>query len=403
MRDRSTEIQFRFRSSAVNALVIVGLLGTSALLMAPAPNQNQIEKGKKIFRFDTFGDEQLWTDQLALHEVIESSLDPMTAFELGLKVDVDALPPDLLQALTDGQVDLNDPQTTLALIKLNAVVGVIGTVETNNGVHHLQRVGVSCALCHSSVDDSFAPNIGQRLDGWPNMDLNPGAIIALSPNLTPQVRAVYNSWGPGMYDPRFNIDGQSTPLVLPPAYGLEGVKKETYTAEGKISYWNNYVAVTQMGGQGVFIDHDLGIHIVQHPDLVKKKLSPLSKYQLSLQTPPPPPGSFDPVAAAAGHIVFNDPGAGDCARCHVPPLFTDINLGVLHSAEEVGQDPAYALRTTTGQYRTTPLRALWQHPPYFHDGSAATLLDVVNHYDAHFDLGLSEQQKAELVEYLKSI
>jgi hypothetical protein len=386
-----------------NMVGAVFLIFFSAVLMAPSPNQNLIAKGKQIFRFDTFGDEQLWTDTLEMHEVIESSVDPLTAFSVGLKVDVDALPPELQQALLNNQVDLTDPQTTLALLKLNAVVGVIGDVETVNGVHHLNRVGVSCALCHSTVDNSFLPNIGHRLDGWPNGDLNPGAIIALSPNLAPDVQAVYNSWGAGMYDPRFNIDGQSTPLVLPPAFGLKKVKKETFTAEGPISYWNQYVAVTQMGGQGKFIDNELGIHINQHPDLVKKKLKPLRAYQFSLATPPPPADSFDPVAAAAGQIVFNDPNAGDCARCHIPPLFTDINQHVLHTAEEVGQDPAYALRTTTGLYRTTPLRALWQHPPYFHDGSAETLLDVVNHYDSHFNLELTEQQKANLVEYLKSI
>ena len=357
--------------------------------------------GEDIFRYDTFGDEQLWTDTLMMHEVIESSVDPLTAFSVGLKVDVDALPADLQQALVDGLVDLTDPATTVALLKLNAVLGVIGHVEEIDGTDHLTSVGISCALCHSTVDDSLLPNIGHRLDGWPNVDLNPGAIIALSPALPDEVKAVYNSWGPGKYDPRFNIDGLSTPLVLPPAFGLEDVKKETYTGEGKISYWNKYVAVTQMGGQGTFIDNKLGIKIIQHPDLVKKKLKPLREYQFSLQTPPPPADSFDPAAAAAGEIVFN--GAGECATCHIPPLFTDINQNVLHDAEDVGQDPAYAERTTTGKYRTTPLRALWQHPPYFHDGSAATLLDVVNHYDSHFELELSDQQKADLVEYLKSI
>lgn len=386
------------RWRAVRAIVMLTVVGAFTVAMAP---QNLINKGRQIFRYDTFGDEQLWTDTLGMHEVIEAALDPLTALSLGLKVDVQALPPDLQQAIANNQVDLTDPQTTLALLKLNAVVGVIGDVQTVDGVHHLNRVGISCALCHSTVDDSFAPGIGSRLDGWPNLDLDPGAIIALSPALPQNVKDVYNSWGPGMYDPRFSIDGMSTPLVLPPAYGLKKVKKETYTGEGPISYWNAYVAVTQMGGQGKFIDQDLGIHIIQHPDLVTKKLPALKKYQLSLEKPEPPPGSFDPIAAAAGQALFN--GAADCARCHIPPLFTDVNLNILHSAEEVGQDPAYAARTTTGMYRTTPLRALWQHPPYFHDGSAATLLDVVSHYNGHFDLGLTDQQKAELVEYLKSL
>jgi mono/diheme cytochrome c family protein len=322
---------------------------------------------------------------------------------VGLKVDVDALPADLQTALANNQVDLTSPATTVALLKLNAVVGVVGHVETIDGTDQLTRVGVTCALCHSTVDDSFAPNIGHRLDGWPNMDFNPGAIIALSPNVPQAAKDVYNSWGAGKYDPRFNIDGRNTPLVLPPAFGLKDVRAETFTAEGPISYWNNYVAVTQMGGQGKFIDRELGIRIVQHPDLVKKKLKPLRAYQLSLQTPRPPAGSFDPVAAVAGQALFNDPNTANCARCHMPPLFTDVNEGILHTAEEVGQSPLYAERTTTKMYRTTPLRALWQHPPYFHDGSATTLMDVVNHYQGHFNLGLTDQQKSDLVEYLKSL
>ena len=387
---------------SIAAAIAVTLAGGTAVPFAATPG-HLVEEGRQIFRFDTFGDEQLWTDVLELHEVIETQVDPLTAFSVGLKVDVEALPPELQTALLKQEVDLTDPAVTVALLKLDAVVGVIGQVETIDGVDHLISVGVTCALCHSTVDDSLLPNIGHRLDGWPNIDLDPGAIIALSPNLPPDVQAVYNSWGPGKYDPRFNIDGQSTPLVLPPAFGLGDVKRETYTGDGKISYWNNYVAVTQMGGQGTFVDPELGIHVVHHPDLVKRKLNPLRRYQLSLETPAPPAGSFDPVAAAAGEAVFNDPETGDCARCHIPPLFTDINEGVLHAPEEVGQDPAYALRTRTQLYRTTPLRALWQHPPYFHDGSAATLLDVVNHYDSHFDLGLTDQQKSDLAEYLKSL
>ena len=246
------------------------------------------------------------------------------------------------------------------------------------------------------------PGIGSRLDGWANVDLDPGKIIAASPAVGRRAKAVYESWGPGFYDPRFNIDGKSTPLVIPPAFGLAGVSLETYTGEGPISYWNQYVAVTQMGGQGSFRDRRLGINIVaEGRDLVRPRLPALRDYQLSLATPPPPAGSFDPEAAERGEDVFND--AGTCAECHIPPLYTDINLGILHDPEETGMDAAYAERTATKKYRTTPLRALWQHPPYFHDGSAATLEDVVEHYDFFLELTLTDEQKSDLVEFLKSL
>jgi mono/diheme cytochrome c family protein len=336
-----------------------------------------------------------------MHQVIESSVDPLTALSLGLKIDVDALPDSLIAAINNGQVDFTDPATTVALIKLDAVVGINGTVQKVEGHDRLTSVGITCAICHSTVDDSFAPSFGRRLDGWPNGDLDPGRIIAASPAIPDAARKVYLSWGPGKYDPRFNIDGLSTPLVLPPAFGLARVAKETYTAEGPVTYWNNYVAVTQMGGHGSFSDPRLGINIVQKPDLVTPKLPALRDYQFSLDTPPPPAGSFDATAAARGKIVFAK--AGKCAACHIPPLYTDVNKGILHDADETGMDPAYAERTATGKYRTTPLRALWQHPPYFHDGSAATLADVVNHYDTFLELGLTAQQKQDLVEFLKSL
>lgn len=366
-----------------------------------ARSDNNSQAGRQVFRHDTFGDEQLWTDQLRMHEVIEAAVSPEAALSVGLKVDTQALPRAILKALANGEVDLTDPQTTLLLLRHRAVVGLEGrVVETDNGQLHLESVGITCALCHSTVDDSLAAGLGRRLDGWPNLDLDPGAIIALSPAIADADRAVYLSWGPGKYDPRFNIDGLSTPLVIPPAYGLNGVDLETFTGEGPISYWNSYVAVTQMGAHGTFIDDRLGISIVQEPDLVGPKLGVLLKYQLSLETPPPPAGSFDKKAARRGAALFVEVG---CADCHIPPLYTDVNLGVLHDAEEVGQDPAYALRGTTGQYRTTPLRGLWQHAPYFHDGSAATLDDVVDHYDAHFVLGLTDEEHADVVEFLKSL
>ena len=372
-----------------------------AVALSPMTAQAGPADGQTIFRFDTFGDEQLWTDQLQMHVVIESAVDPLTALQtLGLKVDVDAIPPEVQTAIRARRVDLTDPATTVALIRLNAVVGVVGKVERIRGRDRLTEVGITCALCHSTVDDSFMPGIGRRLDGWPNLDLDPGKIIAASPAISPEAKQVYNSWGPGKYDPRFNIDELSTPLVIPPAYGLANVAKETFTGEGPISYWNNYVAVTQMGGKGSFSDPVLDINIVQTPDLVQPRLPALAEYQFSLQTPPPPPNSFDPAAAELGAVVFR--GAG-CATCHIPPLYTDVNLGILHDPAETGMDPAYAQRTTTKRYRTTPLRALWQHAPYFHDGSAATLRDVVEHYNAFLGLGLSEDQKRDLVEFLKSI
>jgi hypothetical protein len=383
--------------------LVVGLASLSLISrpVALAKSPGTGASGAEIFRFHTYGDEQLWTDQLRMHEVIESAIDPLTALDLGLKVDADALPEELRQAILNGDVDLTDPATTVALIKLDAVVGVVGTVENIDGRDRLIEVGITCALCHSTVDDSFLPGIGSRLDGWANVDLDPGQIIAASPTVSDDDKAVYRSWGPGFYDPRFNIDGLSTPLVIPPAFGLAGVNLETYTAEGPISYWNNYVAVTQMGGKGSFSDPELGIDIVaKNKDLVQPRLAPLRDYQLSLPTPPPPDSSFDPVLADHGADVFVEAG---CATCHIPPLYTDINLGILHDAAETGMDPAYAERTTTKKYRTTPLRALWQHPPYFHDGSAASLDEVVEHYDAFFELNLSDDDKLDLVEFLKSL
>jgi cytochrome c5 len=358
-----------------------------------------LAQGQEVFRHETFGDEQFWSDTARMHEVIQKSVSPALALSVGLKVDAAAIPADVAQAIKDGKVDLKAPATTVTLLKLNAVVGLKGTVESVGGKDSLVRVGVTCALCHSTVNNSFAPGIGDRLDGWPNRDLNVGAIIALSPAITPAQKAVYGSWGAGKYDPRYNFDGKSTPLVLPPAYGLADVKNETYTAEGPISYWNAYVAVTQMHGRGNFSDPRLGIQVTYSPDLVTPKLAALRNYQHSLAAPTPPAGSFDAAAAERGKSVFDR----SCASCHVGGSGTDNNSGILHAAAETGMDPEYATRTATKRYRTTPLRALWQHPPYFHDGSAKTLGDVVEHYDRVRKLGLSDAQKRDLVEFLKSM
>lgn len=402
----------RRQAGAGVAMVLTGALVmcTSVNPFGPAfdrPVDPQLAaQGREIFRFDTFGNEVFWTDTLRLHEAIEEGVSPATALAVGLKVDVDALPGEVRTAILAGEVDLEDPATTVTLLELNAVLGVKGTVEEIGGRKTLTRVGVTCALCHSTVDNSFAPGIGTRLDGWANRDLNVGAIVALSPALTASQREVYSSWGAGMYDPRFNIDGLNVPVVLPHAFGLRTVRNELYTGDDTISYWNAYVAVMQMHGQGTFVDPRLGISVVSSNDQVTSKLPALRDYQHSLETPDPDPGSFDAAAAARGQAVFV--GRGRCSRYHIPQrAFTDINSGRLHDAAETGMDPLYATRSVTKQYRTTPLRGLWNPPqlqgPYFHDGSAATLADVVDHYDTVLALDLTAQQKQDLVEYLKSL
>ncbi|HET8712598.1 MAG TPA: hypothetical protein VFM23_02820 [Gemmatimonadales bacterium] len=360
-----------------------------------------VARGQEIFRHSTFGNEAFWTDTARMHEVIASAVSPAVALAVGLQVDAEALPQSLKDALAAGQVDLNDPATTIALLKLNAVVGLHGTVERAGGRDTLVAVGITCALCHSRVDNSFAPGIGSRLDGWAATDLNVGAIVALSPAIADPLKAVLRSWGPGRYDPRINQDGLNTPIRIPPAYGLRHVAKETYTAEGPVSYWNAYVAVTQMHGQGNFKDARLGIDVRADSDLVTPQLGALAEYQFSLETPPAPRAA-DGAAVRRGRAVFNGPA--QCSSCHIPGLqFSDVNLGRLHLAEETGVDGAYAARTATRRYRTTPLRGLWQHAPYFHDGSAATLEDVVAHYNRVRDLRLSAQQQADLAAYLKTL
>jgi len=371
----------------------------AALVLTGHPAQSQSpssNEGREIFRFDTFGDERFWTDTLLMNEVIERSVDPITALSVGLKVDADALPPGILAT-----ADLKSPATTVALLKLNAVVGLKGTVTSGPAGDRLERVGITCALCHSTVDDSVMPGIGRRLDGRANRTLNPGAIIALSPVLPSAARTVYQSWGPGRYDPRFNIDGLNEPVLIPPAYGLAGSPHATFTGDGDVRYWNNYVAVTQMGGQGEFVEPRLGISFLLPPgtpDLVQPKLAALRDYQLSLAAPAPPSGSFDPGAAGRGRAIFM--GGARCAACHSGRALTD---DALHAPAETGMDPRHAARSATRLYRATPLRALWQHAPYFHDGSAATLEDVVEHYRRVLGLTLTRNQKADLVEYLKSL
>ena len=349
--------------------------------------------GLQVFRFDTFGDEAFWTDELRLNEAIQAALDPLTALALGLKVDADALPPGTLES-----ADLEDPATTVALIGLNAVVGVQGKVDRHG---NLVRVGVTCALCHSRVDDSVMPGIGSRVDGPANRDLDPGKIIALAPALAGDAaaQAVLTSWGPGRYDPRWNQDGINGPVLIPPIYGLEGIPLETYTGDGPISYWNAYVGTTQMGGRGQFFDPRIGVAVFYQPDLLTPKLPALYEYQITLE-PPAPPDDLDAAAVARGRAVFESSG---CSECHSGERLSDVTEHRLHAPEETGMDPLYALRSATDHYRTTPLRGLADHPPYFHDGSAETLDDVVEHYEDVLGLGLSADEREDLVEYLRSL
>jgi hypothetical protein len=400
--------------------------------------QALVDEGRATFRFDTFGDEGFWSGALRLHEAIAGAaqggvgagLSPSQALAAGLKVDSDALGVDLRAALLAGQVDLDDPASTLALLRRDAVVGVKGTFD---GSDRLVSVGIQCALCHSTVDDSFAPGLGLRRDGWANRDLDVGAIVALAPDLSsvatllgtdePTVRAVLASWGPGKFDAELFLDGHafqpggaSSAVLIPPAFGLGGVNMHTWTGWGSVTYWNAFVANLEMHGQGTFYDPRLDDaqkfpvaaaagsgHVVSAgEDRVTPKLGALEFYQLALPVPTPPNGSFDPVAALAGEQLFR--GAADCARCHVPPLYTEPGWN-MHTGAELGIDEVQAARSPDERYRTAPLRGLFSHARggYYHDGRFATLEDVVAHYDAHFALGLSLQEQADLVEFLKSL
>jgi hypothetical protein len=399
----------------------------------------QIEEGRRVFRYDTFGDEAFWGDTLRLHEAIEGEklggvgpgVSPRTALAVGLKVDWDALPRTLRQDLREGRVDLDDPATTLALLRLNSVVGVTGFFD-DTGSAGLRSVGIQCALCHSTVDDSFAPGIGRRLDGWANRDLNVGAIVNLSPDLTsvadllgvdePTVRTVLQSWGPGRFDAElfldgkaFRPDGATAATLLPPAFGLSGVNLHTFTGFGSVTYWNAFVANLEMHGQGTFYDPRLDDaeqfpvaaragfgNVRSTPDLITSKLAALHFYQLALPAPKPPRGSFDKKAAARGQELFA--GKADCARCHVPPLYTEPGWN-LHTPEEIGIDSFQADRSPDRRYRTTPLPGLWSHAKggFYHDGRFPTLDAVIAHYDSFFALGLSPSEKRDLAEFLKSL
>jgi hypothetical protein len=393
--------------------------------------------GRDIFRFDTFGSEAFWGDTLKLHQAIEGArfggvgpgVSPATALAVGLKVDSQKLPNSLLESIVQGRVDLNDPANTLALIKANAVLGLVAGPPTSNG--GLPNIGITCALCHSTVDDAIAPGIGRRLDGWPNRDLNVGAISALSPDLSTvasllgvdqtTVRTVLNSWGPGKFDAElfmdgkaFRPDGKTAATLIPPAFGLAGVNLHTYTGWGSVPYWNAFVANLEMHGSGSFFDPRLnnpqkfpiaakaGFNNVRQPDNVTSKLAALHFYQLAIPAPTPPDGSFDKRAAADGEALFK--GSARCSTCHVPPLFTEPGWQ-MHTGDEIGIDNFQADRSPDGKYRTTPLKGLWAHAKggYYHDGRYATLADVVQHYNQTFNLRLTQTELNNLVEYLKSL
>jgi hypothetical protein len=384
-------VQRKVRSSAVVVVALCAATISCRQFPETKPTSDLVAQGKDIFRDDTFGDEKFWTDTAKLHDVVQHEIQPLEALSLGLKVDQDRL--NLFKFLIHNPFSTGG---TKELLRQNAVVGVRAQFDDKGNI---SRIGITCALCHSTVDNALLPGIGHRLDGWPNRSLKVGKVLAMLDNFSDAQKATFRSWGPGYYDPRINFDGKNTPLVLPPAHGLAQVRNETYTGDDTISYWNAYVAVTQMHGQGVFVDPRLGIRIVQTPDIVTPKLAALRAYQHSLLRPPTPGASYDRGAAGRGEQVFQS----NCASCHVGVTGTDNNSGVLHAPSETGMDSAYAARTITKRYRTTPLRALWQHAPYFHDGSARTLKDVVEHYDRVRNLKLSGKQKHDLVEYLKSL
>jgi hypothetical protein len=433
--------------ASCNAAADLGMAAGDLATATPDPfygaAQSMLEAGRRTFRFDTFGDETFWGDTLKLHQAIAGSanggvgpgVSPKTALAVGLKVDAEMLPASLVAAVKAGQVNLDDPATTLALLKLDAVLGVTGKFD---GTGKLTSMGIQCALCHSTVDDSFAPGIGKRLDGWPNRDLNVGAIVALSPDTTAltsllgiddaTLKKVLASWGPGKFDAEVFLDGKafrpdgvtSAATLIPPAFGLAGVNLHTWTGWGGVSHWNAFVANLEMHGQGTFYDPRLnagadggtpqfpiavkaGFANVRHnPDLVTPKLANLHLYQLAIPAPSPPPASFDSAAAGRGQMVFN--GTGRCAICHVPPIFTEPGWN-MHSAAELGIDDFQALRSPDKAYRTSPLKGLFAHTKggFYHDGRFATLGAVVDHYDTTFTLGLTASQKADLVEYLKSL
>ncbi|WP_420601415.1 hypothetical protein [Flagellimonas sp.] len=408
-------------------------------LIIPPPvvldlNPVLVEEGKAIFRFDTFGDESFWSGALKLDKAVLGEnnggfgpgVSPNTALTVGLKVDIDALPQEIIDAIAAGNVDLDDPAVTLALLSLDAVVGVKGNFDRDG---NLESMGITCALCHSTVDDSFTQGIGKRLDGWPNRDLNVGAIIGITDNApiaellevdVATLNTVLNAWEPGRFPAALLIDGKATKPdgsivanLIPPAHGLQGLEKATYTGWGDISYWNRFVAVLEMGGQGNFVDPRLNdpvkfpiavkrgaFNVMVDEDLVGPKLEALREYQLSLLAPEPEAGSFNVKAAIRGKKIFKY--KAKCATCHPAPVYSDDKL---HSPEDIGIDGFEANRSPTGKYRTPPLRGLFAKSKggFYHDGRFEDLDAVIDHYNNHFELHLNDRQQRDLKEYLKAL
>jgi hypothetical protein len=397
--------------------------------------KQMFDKGKAVFRFETFGDEAFWTDQLQLHKVIADEkhggtgkgLAPKDALAAGLKVDLAILPRGLRRQIREGKL-LDDPWITLRLIRMNAVLGVVGKFDDDG---NLLSIGLTCAVCHSTVQHESG--IGPRLDGWPNRDLNVGAIISMSPDLTPvakllgvdtpTVKKVLASWGPGKYDAELNLDGKafrpdgkSGATLIPEAFGHAGHNLHTWTGGwGNVTYWNAYVANLQLSGRGNFYDPRL-MDAKQFPvaakagfgnkrndtDYVSSKLAALQFYQLAIPPPKPPANSYNREAANRGAILFS--GKAKCASCHVPPLFTEPGWNT-HKPEEICIDDFQANRSPEKTYVTQGLRGLWAHSKggFYHDGRFATLMDVVNHYNDCKKLNLTQTEKDDLIEYLKSL
>jgi len=394
-----------------------------------------VAQGKEIFRFDTFGDEDFWSGLLHIDKAIAGvnnggfggGVSPASALAVGLKVDIAALPPAVREGIISGSINLNDPATTLALLKLNAVVGVKGNF---NNAEVLQSVGITCAVCHSTVDNSFATGIGKRLDGWPNRDLDVGGIISLTDNALPianllhvdepTLRNVLDLWGPGKFSAilfmdgkAFRPDGKVAANLIPAAFGLKKIDLTTYTGWGDISYWNAFVANLEMHGKGNFSDPRLNdpikypiavendfYNVTNNPDQITSKLPALREYQHSIDAPKPPAGSYNIPAAGRGKAIFLT--KAKCASCHALPILADNKL---HTAAEMGIDDFDAMRSPTGKYRTTPLGGLFTRTKggFFHDGRFATLRDVINHYNDHFLLNLTVSEKQDLEQYLRSL
>jgi hypothetical protein len=393
--------------------------------------------GRETFRYETFGSEQFWGAQLGLHKTIAGQakggigpgLTPRQALNLGLKVDADRLPAIVVEAVKGGSLNLDDPEMTLELLRADSVVGVKGFFTNDK----LVSVGIRCALCHSTVDDSIAKGIGERLDGWPNRDLDVGRIVLLAPNLEPLAQAVgadvatarkvLAAWGPGKYDALLNQDGKgfrpdgkSAATVIPAAFGLAGVNLSTYTGWGSMTYWNAYVATTQMHGFGRFYDprvadstrFKLGAKnelndVRSENDRATSKLAALHFYQLAIPAPKPPKDSFNETAAKRGEAVFK--GKAKCSTCHVPPLYTEPGWS-MHTADEIGIDDFQASRSPDKKYyRTTPLRGLFARktPGFYHDGRFPDLAAVITHYQGVLRFELSDSERADLIEFLKSL